>query len=394
MDLSLSPALKSFQDEVRTWFDEHLVGEFAAHRGVGFSWDDAAWDVRIAWDKELSKGGWICIGWPKEYGGRAASVDEQLIFQLEYARANPPYRATASGQDLFGPTLLHYGTDEQKARFLPPIVSIDELWGQGFSEPGAGSDLAGLRTKARLDGDEWVIEGQKVWTSVGNRADWMYVLCRTDLEAPRHKSMSLLLVPVDQPGVDVRPIRNILGGAEFCEVFYNEARTSRDMVVGPVNGGWAVAMGALGVERGLTLLAEHLRIKHEVDEMIDAAVRTGGIANPVLRRDLVRAWSDARIMEWNGLRLMAGIKGRGVDPVVQSSISKVYASRAHTRMGETAMRAMGAGSQLTGPDYALNRLQQIFLASRAETIYGGTTEIQYNVLSERTLGLPREPRPA
>jgi alkylation response protein AidB-like acyl-CoA dehydrogenase len=394
VDLSLTPELRNFQDEVRTWFAEHLVGEFAEHKGVGFSWDDAAWDVRIAWDKELSAGGWLCIGWPKEYGGRAASVDEQLVFQLEYARANAPYRATASGQDLFGPTLLRYGTDEQKARFLPPIVRVEELWGQGFSEPGAGSDLAGLRTRAYLEGDEWVIEGQKVWTSVGNRADWMYVLCRTDTEAPRHKGMSLLLVPVDQPGVDVRPIRNILGGSEFCEVFYSEARTAKDMVVGPVNGGWGVAMGALGTERGLTLLAEHLRIQREVDEMIEAAVRSGGINNPVLRRDLVRAWTDARIMEWNGLRLMTGIKGRGVDPVVHSSISKVFASGAHTRMGETAMRAMGAASQITGPAYSLNRLQQIFLASRAESIYGGTTQIQYNVLSERTLGLPREPRQA
>ena len=394
MDLSLTPELKNFQDEVRTWFDEHLVGEFAEHRGVGFSWDDAAWDVRMAWDKELSAGGWLCIGWPKEYGGREASVDEQLVFQLEYARADAPYRATASGQDLLGPTLLHFATPEQKARFLPPIVQVEELWGQGFSEPGAGSDLAGLRTRAHLDGDQWVIEGQKVWTSVGNHADWMYVLCRTDPDAPRHQGISMLLVPVDQPGVDVRPIRNMLGGAEFCEVFYNEARTAKDMVVGPVNGGWGVAMGALGTERGTTLLAEHLRIKHEVDEMIGVAVTNGAINNPVLRHDLVRAWTDARIMEWNGLRLMTGIKGRGVDPGVHASISKVYASSAHIRMGETAMRAMGAASEVTGDGYGLNRLQQVFLASRAEAIYGGTTQIQYNVLAERTLGLPREPRPS
>ena len=393
MDLTLSPQLKDFQQEVRTWLEEHLVGEFAAHRGVGFSWDDEAWDVRVAWDKELSAGGWLCLGWPREYGGRAATVDEQLIFQLEYARANPPFRATTQGQDLFGPTLLHFGTPEQRARFLPKIVQVEEMWGQGFSEPGAGSDLAGLRTKAHLDGDEWVVDGQKVWTSAGVHADWMYVLCRTDPGAPRHRGISMLLVPVDQPGVDVRPIRNIAGGAEFCEVFFTGARTSKDMVVGPVNGGWGVAMGALGTERGTTLLAEHLRIKREVDEMVAAAVSSGGIANPVLRRDLVKAWSDARIMEWNGLRLMTSIKGKGGDPTVQASVSKVFASVAHTRMGETAMRAMGAASELTGEGYALNRLQQVFLASRAETIYGGTTQIQYNVLSERTLGLPREPRP-
>jgi alkylation response protein AidB-like acyl-CoA dehydrogenase len=392
MDLSLSPALLEFQDEVRTWFAEHFVGEFARHRGVGFSWDDAAWDVRVAWDRELSAGGWLCIGWPEEYGGRDASVDQQLIFQLEYARANPPYRATAAGQDLLGPTLLAFGSPEQKSRFLPPIVQVEDFWGQGFSEPGAGSDLAGLRTRAYRDGDEWVIDGQKVWTSVGTRASWMYVLCRTDPDAPRHNGLSLLMVPVDQPGVDVRPIRNIVGGAEFCEVFYSEARTSADLVIGPVNEGWRVAMGTLGTERGTTLLAEHLRIKREVDEMIEAAQAGGRNQQAVLRRDLARAWSDARVMEWNGLRLMSAIKGQGADPAVQASISKVFASEAHIRMGETAMRAEGARSELVGEGYGLDRLQQVFLASRAESIYGGTTQIQLNVLAERTLGLPREPR--
>lgn len=398
MDLSLTPALRDFQDEVRTWLEEHLVGEFARHRGVGFSWDDAAWDVRLAWDREMSAGGWLCIGWPEEYGGRNASVDEQLIFQVEYARANPPFKATTQGQDLLGPTLLAFGSPGQKERFLPRIVAVEEFWGQGFSEPGAGSDLAGLRTRARLvkgegeAGGEWVVDGQKVWTSTGTRADWMYVLCRTDPEAPRHKGMSLLLVPVDQPGVDVRPIRNIVGGAEFCEVFYTGARTSADMVVGPVNEGWRVAMGALGTERGTTLLGEHLRIKREVDEMIEAARAGGRSRDGALRRDLAQAWIDSRIMEWNALRLMTAIKGRGMDPAVQASISKVFASGAHIRMGETAMRAEGARSELVGEGYSLDRLQQAFLASRAESIYGGTTQIQLNVLSERTLGLPREPR--
>lgn len=400
MDLSLTPALRDFQDEVRTWLREHLVGEFAQYKGVGFSFDDQAWDVRLAWDKELSAGGWLCLGWPTEYGGRAASVDEQLIFQVEYARANPPYRATVQGQDLLGPTLLAFGSPEQKARFLPRIVAVEEFWGQGFSEPGAGSDLASLRTRATRDGDEWVVDGQKVWTSVGARADWLYVLCRTDPEAPRHRGISLLLVPADQPGVDVRPIRNIVGGSEFCEVFFSGARTPAGMVVGPVNGGWGVAMGTLGTERGTTLLAEHLRIKREVDEMIDAArataqatARAGGRSpQAVLRRDLARAWTDARIMEWNALRLMTAIKGGHTDAVTQASISKVFASGAHIRMGETAMRAEGARGELVGSGYELDRLQQAFLASRAESIYGGTTQIQLNTLAERVLGLPREPR--
>lgn len=394
MDLSLSPELAEFREEVRTWLAEHVVGDFARHRGVGCSWDAEAWDVRLAWDRELAAGGWLCMGWPREYGGREATVDEQLIFQREYAKADPPFRATTQGQDLFGPTLLHCGSPELKARFLPPIARAEELWGQGFSEPGNGSDLAGLRTRARRDGDEWVLDGQKIWTSHGGYADWLYVLCRTDPEVPRHKGISMLIVPADQPGVEIRWIRNILGGDDFAEVFFDGARTRADYVVGDVNGGWGVAMGALGTERGTTLLADHLRIQHEVDAMIETARAGGRTPSGALRDELVRAWTDARIMEWNGLRLMTAIKGRGADPTVQASLSKVFASRSHTRIGETAMRAMDAASEIVGEDYSLNRLQQVFLGSRAESVFGGTTQVQLNLISERTLGLPREPRPS
>jgi alkylation response protein AidB-like acyl-CoA dehydrogenase len=394
MDLELTPELRDFRDEVRTWLAEHLVGEFADHRGVGFSWDDAAWDVRLAWDKELASGNWLCIGWPKEYGGREATVDEQLIFQLEYARSDAPFRATTQGQDLLGPTLLAFGSDAQKQRFLPKITAVEELWGQGFSEPGSGSDLASLRTKAVLDGDEWVIDGQKIWTSAGTYADWLYVLCRTNPDVPRHKGISMLLVRADQPGVDVRPIPNILGGSEFCEVFFNGARTPADMVVGEVDQGWRVAMGALGTERGTTLLAEHLRIQHEVDRMIEEARTTGQRSSAVMRAGLARAWSEARVIEWNGRRLMSALKDGDSDPAAQASVTKVFASTAHARMGELAMRATGPGSELVGEGYQLDRLQQVMLATRAESIYGGTTQIQLNLLAERTLGLPREPRPS
>jgi len=394
MDLDLTPELLDFRDEIRTWLSEHLVGEFAEHRGVGFSWDDAAWDVRLAWDKELAAGNWLCIGWPKRYGGREATVDEQLIFQLEYARADAPYRASVQGQDLLGPTLLAFGSEDQKQRFLPKITAVEELWGQGFSEPGAGSDLASLRAKAVRDGDEWVIDGQKIWTSAGVYADWFYVMCRTNLDAPRHKGISMLLVPADQPGIEVRPIRNILGGSEFCEVFFSGARTSASMLVGEVDQGWRVAMGALGTERGTTLLAEHLRIQHEVDAMIDAARSTAQSGSAVMRANLVRAWSEARIIEWNGRRLMSALKGRDGDPAAQASVSKVFASTAHQRMAELGVRARGAGGEVVGDGYRLDRLQQVMLATRAESIYGGTTQIQLNLLAERTLGLPREKRPS
>ena len=206
------------------------------------------------------------------------------------------------------------------------------------------------------------------------------------------EGLSLLLVPADQPGVEIRPIQNILGGSDFCEVFFSGARTATDMVVGGVDQGWRVAMGALGTERGTTLLAEHLRIQHEVDAMIRAAHSSAASATGVMRSELARAWSAARIMEWNGRRLMSALKGRGGDPNVQASVSKVFASTAHQRMGELGMRARGSASELVGPAYGLDRLQQVMLASRAESIYGGTTQIQLNLLAERTLGLPREPR--
>ncbi|MEV5559280.1 acyl-CoA dehydrogenase family protein [Nonomuraea wenchangensis] len=393
MDLSLTPELEEFRDEVRTWLEEHLVGEFAEHRGVGTSSDDVAWDVRLAWDRELAAGGWLCMGWPEEYGGRGASIDQQLVFELEYARANPPYKATAAGQDLLGPTLLAFGSEEQKRRFLPRISAAEEFWGQGFSEPGAGSDLAAVRTKARLEDGEWVIDGQKIWMSVGARAHWMYVLARTDPDAPRHQGLSMLLVPVDQPGVDVRPIRNIEGGADFCEVFFEGARTAEDMVVGGVNNGWKVAMGALGTERGTTLLAEHLRVQREIDLAISAARSTGASRSAVMRAELASSWSAAKIMEWNGRRLIAAIKGAsGGDAATQASISKVFASERHQRIGEVAIRAMGPAAEVVGPDYELNPLQAMYLHARAESIYGGTTQIQLNVLAERALGLPREPR--
>lgn len=396
MDLELSPDLRDFRNEVRTWLTEHLTRGFADHRGVGFSWDDAAWDVRLGWDKELAADGWLCIGWPTQYGGRGASVDEQLIFQLEYSRADAPYRAGVQGQDLLGPTLLAFGTEEQKKRFLPKIAAAEELWAQGFSEPGAGSDLASLRTKAVRDrpgeNADWVIDGQKIWSSAGLHAKWLYVLCRTNPSAPRHRGISLLLVPADQPGIEIRPIRNILGSSDFCEIFFNGARTSADMVVGGVDQGWRVAMGALGTERGTTLLAEHLRIQHEVNAMIDHARKTGSRTSAVMRAELARAWGEARIMEWNGRRLMSALKGRGGDPNGQASVSKIFASAAHQRMGELGVHAEGAASELVGSAYGLDRLQQIMLASRAESIYGGTTQIQLNLLAERILGLPREPR--
>ena len=300
MDIEIRAEDQAFADEVQRWLDEHLVGEFAEHRGVGGPDDSAAWDVRLRWEKELSAGRWLGLTWPPEYGGRGATLAQAIIFEYFYARAQAPYRLGVQGQDLFGPTLLRFGTPEQKARFLPKILAAEEFWGQGFSEPDAGSDLASVRTQARLDGQEWVIDGQKIWMTFGASADWLYVLCRTDPQSSRHHGLSLLLVPARQPGVQVRPITNMLGAGEFCEVFFDSARTSADLVVGAPGDGWKVAMAALGVERGTLLMPQQLGFEREAEHVLelarDRAERRGqpGRAQPPAGGCLDRGPADAR----------------------------------------------------------------------------------------------------
>jgi alkylation response protein AidB-like acyl-CoA dehydrogenase len=264
------------------------------------------------------------------------------------------------------------------------------LWGQGFSEPGAGSDLAGLRTRAHLEGDEWVIEGQKVWTSAGIYADWLYVLCRTDPDAPRHKSISMLLVPVDQPGVDVRPIRNLVGASEFCEVFFTEARTGADLVVGGVNDGWRVALGALSVERGTLLMPMQMRFEREADALI-ALARSRGVS-PGLRQRIVDAWVSVHLMHTTNLRTLGEVL-RGDEPGPQATTSKLFATVQHQRLLELAMEVLADDATTLGPGYHPDAWQRAYLISRAESIYGGTSQIQRNIIGERLLGLPKEPTP-
>ena len=300
-DIEIRPEDQPFADEVQAWLDEHLVGEFAAHRGVGGPDDPAAWDVRRRWEKELSAGRWLGLTWPPEYGGRGATLSQAIIFEYLYARAQAPYRIGVQGQDLFGPTLLMFGTPEQKARFLPKILSVEEFWGQGFSEPDAGSDLASVRTSARLVGEEWVIDGQKIWMTFGASADWLYVLCRTDLSAARHRGLSLLLVPARQPGVQIRPITNMLGDGGFCEVFFDGARTRADLVVGAPGDGWKVAMAALGVERGTLLMPQQLGFEREAEEVL-RLVRERAPGAAGLTHRVVDAWIAVRLMRVTALR--------------------------------------------------------------------------------------------
>lgn len=390
VDLDFGPGVADFRAEVRDWLAEHLVGEFAAHRGIGGPADSEAWDVRVAWDRELAAGGWLGLNWPVEYGGRGLTLLEEVVFTYEYARSGAPYRATTSGLDLFGPMLLAMGTPAQKQRFLPPILRVEELWGQGFSEPGAGSDLASLRCRAELDGDHWVLNGQKVWTTMAHTADWLYVLVRTDPDSERHRGLSMLLVPRHQPGVEVRVIRNLAGQGEFAEVFFDDARTAADLVVGEVGQGWRTAMGTLGIERGVTLLPQQLSFEAEVENLVRAA-RDAGDAVPASTRDrIVEAWMSVRVMRTTNLRTLGEVLA-GRTPGPQAGIAKLFASTSHQRMGHLAAEVAGPAGQLVGENYDLDVRQRTFLLSLAETIYGGSSEIQRTIIGERLLGLPKGP---
>jgi alkylation response protein AidB-like acyl-CoA dehydrogenase len=399
MDIEILPEDQAFADEVLEWLDSHLTGEFAAHRGVGGPDDSAAWDVRLRWEKELSAGGWLGLTWPPEYGGRGATLAQAIIFEYLYARAQAPYRVGVQGQDLFGPTLLMFGTPEQKARFLPKILAAEEFWGQGFSEPDAGSDLASVRTRATLDGGEWVLDGQKIWMTFGTSADWMYVLCRTDPGSSRHHGLSLLLVPARQPGVQIRPITNMLGEGEFCEVFFTGARTRADLVLGAPGDGWKVAMAALGVERGTLLMPQQLGFEREAEHVLELArgrspsggPSLGGPALGGLSHRLVDAWIAVRLMRVTALRTIGELVA-GRAPGAQAATSKLYASVQHQRLLELATELLAEDMTVTGAGYALESLPRAFLLSRAETIYGGSSQIQRNIIGERVLGLPREPR--
>ncbi|BBY93388.1 acyl-CoA dehydrogenase [Mycobacterium gallinarum] len=392
MDPIVGDEYADFREEVRTWLSEHLVGEFHDHRGVGSPTDDTAWEVRLAWERELSEGNWLGLTWPVEYGGRGAGLAEEIVFEYEYARAAAPARVNTQALELLGPTLLAHGSEGQKRRFLPRILGVEEMWGQGFSEPGAGSDLAAVRTKAVVDSGEWHIDGQKVWTTFGDRADWLYVLCRTDPDVSlRHRGLTLLLVPVDQPGVEIRPIENIARSAEFSECFFNDARTTEDMVVGGVGDGWQVVMSTLSRERGSALIPMQLSVEREVDELIEVARGSDALGDRRLRQRLVDALIGVHIMRSTNLRVVSDLLDTGspgAATVAAATASKLFASTHHQRLGELSIEIFG-GQAVFADDYRADDARKLFLLSRAETIYGGTSEIQRNIIAERVLGLPR-----
>jgi len=378
-----------FRAEIADWLAHNLTGEFAALVGSGGPGrEHEAHELRAAWERRLGAAGWIGLGWPVECGGRGLSLAQQVIFHEEYARAGAPGRLGHMGEQLLGPTLLAFGTPEQQQRFLPGILSGTELWCQGYSEPGAGSDLAGVQTRATRSGDEYVINGQKVWTSLAHLADWCFVLARTDPAQERHRGLSYLLVPMRQPGIVVRPIVQITGTSEFNEVFFDDARTAAENVVGEPGQGWQVALGTLGFERGVSTLGQQIGFERELTAVIDAARANGALQDPALHTRIVDAWIGLRVMKHTAVRTLAS-SADGV-PGLEASISKLQWASWHRDLGELAVDVAGAEGLVTGPGpYELSEAQNLFLFSRSDTIYGGSNEVQRNIIAERLLGLPR-----
>jgi alkylation response protein AidB-like acyl-CoA dehydrogenase len=410
MDLTYPPEAQKFRGEIRAWLKENLPkGWF----DEGFELDsDQRKKFNEEWPDKLFAGGWICATWPKEYGGKGLSTMEGVVLAEEFANAKAPMRADFFGDTLVGPTLLQWGTEEQKKEFLPQILSGKMRWCQGFSEPNSGSDLASLKTTAILDGDEWVINGQKVWTTQGHHADYCFLLTRTDPDAPKHKGISYLLVPMRQPGVEVRGIVQPDGTAEFCEVFFDNARCPKDNVVGGVNNGWVVTNSTLAFERGMSATTGYRRFEAEYNYMVEAAKNNGTIEDPAIRQRLVTYYTKIQILRVNGLRSLSSTltKSKDMGVAALGATNKMFWTEMHKEAMELALDISGANAMLvdyqpndgswpgTSRDkrrdgYPVSGMMSSFFFSRSETIWGGTSQIQRNIVGERVLGLPKEPSP-
>jgi hypothetical protein len=409
MDLSYPPEAEEFRTVIRSWLEENLP---AGWFDDGFEMtpeEKAAFNEE--WTKKLYAGGWICATWPEEYGGKGLSTMEGVVLAEEFARARAPMRADFFGDTLVGPTILMNGTEEQKKHFLPKIMSGEMRWCQGFSEPDSGSDLASLKTTAVLDGDEWVINGQKVWTTQAQFADYCFLLARTDPEVKKQAGISYLLVPMRQEGIEVRGIVQPDGTAEFNEVFFNNARCPKENVVGGLNNGWKVANDTLGFERGMSATTGYRRFAEELRLMIDKATENGAIDDPLIRQRLMRYHTKVEIIRINGLRSLTATVQKRRDPAVTvlGVTNKMFWSEMHRDAMELALDIWGSESLLStaGPSgaswpgsmkakgregYPVSAMMQAFFFSRSETIWGGTAEIQRNIVGEKVLGLPREPK--
>jgi alkylation response protein AidB-like acyl-CoA dehydrogenase len=396
MDFSFSDKDKAFADEARAWLEDHVPHQWRKDHAWSRAEDPLWIEIARDWQRTLFEGGWAAISWPREQGGRGATVIERWLFEEQLDRVGAPRPIASSGAvDLIGSALLNHGTDAQRTRFLKPLLSGADLWCQGFSEPGAGSDLGSLRTRGDRDGDHFVVNGQKVWTSHADIADWCFLLCRTEHDAPKHKGISLLLVDMRTPGISVRPLKQMTGDAEFCEVFFDNVRVPADLMVGAPGAGWQIAMGILAHERGpVWTFTFQRRIRRSFERLVRLArergAANGTLTDPLLRQRLAQSHIEVELLRLVGYRSLTKLLRSG-QPGVESSIEKVLGSETDQRLQEVAMQVLG--SHGTVYDYKLaaatEAIAREYMYSRSETIMGGTSEIQRNLIAQRLLGLPR-----
>lgn len=393
MKLGFSAADEAFRKECAEWLTAQMEGEFKDIRGITSL--TAMPERRKEWEQQLGAHKWSCIGWPEKWGGRNATLAQQVIFAEEYARAGVPGRVNHIGVELAGPTILAFGTEEQKARFLPDIAAGKTIFCQGFSEPGAGSDLGAVRTKGHLEGpdgaQEWVVNGQKIWTSLAHISDWIFVVTRTEEGSVGPKGLSFLMMPIDQEGIEIRGITQINGDAEFNETFLTDARCPADSMIGRPGDGWKIAMGLLAFERGVSTLGQQMSFRNELDEIIAAAKANGTANDPLIRQRLAKAEIGLRLMRYGALRMLSQTDHSKIDGAALTY--KIQWATWRRNLGELAMDVLGQAGEVNNHDtYEWDTLPNLFLFSRADTIYGGTNQIQRNLIAERGLGLPREPR--
>jgi alkylation response protein AidB-like acyl-CoA dehydrogenase len=393
MDLNLTAEELKFRDELRTCLAANLPKDWNEWREKPI---EVSFPYLRAWQRKLQEGNWAAVSWPKEYGGRSASLMQQAIFWEEMARVEAPPMVNSLGLGLIGPTIIAYGTEAQKKRYIPKILSAEEIWCQGFSEPNAGSDLAGLQTEARPDGSDYIVNGQKVWTSYGWVGDWCEVVVRTDPNVPKHKGLTVLLVDMKSPGVDVRPLRQMTGESEFSEIFFRDVRVPAENVLGKVNDGWNVAISTLMHERGAYGARLHLLFKRNIDRLIELShsiQRNGSPAakDPLIRQKLAQCYAEIEIMRLNQLRAFSRMTATGA-PGPEGSILKIFWSELNQRLQQIAQELLGPYGQLLGADrHSIDHgiWSYGYLRTRGNTIEAGTSEVQRNIIGHFVLGLPR-----
>lgn len=390
MKLTFSAEDERFREEIASWLKANLCGEFEHLKFRGGPGDEHMFpEERKRWEQQLAAGNWVGIGLPKESGGRGASIEQQVIFAEEYARAGAPGRIGHIGEGLTAPTLIAFGSEEQKAKYLPGILNGTEFWCQGYSEPSAGSDLANVRTRAVQNAatGQWRITGQKIWTSLAHESDWCFVIARTDPDSVAHRGLGFFLVKMQQPEITVRPIEQLTGTSEFNEVFFDDA-VAADLV-GQPGEGWSIAMALLGFERGVSTLGQQMQFQNELNEIIRIARENGAAKDPAIRQRLAEAHTGLRLMRYNAMRMLSKDERSGPDS--SALVYKLHWSSWHRNLGVLAMDVLGPEAEIMdSAPYNLTRLQSLFLFTRSDTIYGGTNQIQRNIIAERGLGMPKE----